>query len=233
MNDDTRELIGAGLRSVANSFPVFATLAQGWSEYENHLFKTRVEEFFTEVQVRLESLEAMDTARLERIVSVEAQSALLEEAIAAASREPDRNKRRSFSDYYVAGITGEISKDSDVLRSLLQTLEALTPTDLRVLKHFRAEGFSTGDRLTGTTNPMLSSAPILTADAAQQPEALASLKLSIRKLESRGLIEEAARTKGGLLVTDGSGSPLDKFRHKFWELTFTGRQLLSFISTDH
>lgn len=240
MNDDTRELIGASIRTTLVGIPMPpgcpnfpAMIAQGWSEYENHLFKTRIEEFFTEVRVRLESLEALDTARLKRILSLETQTALLEEAVSATAREATGEKRRVFASFYVAAITGEIGDDSDQINSLLNQLTYLTPSDLEVLSRFADEGFTTGDRLTDSNRPALINHPIAKLSAAEQEKHLASLKLSLVKLETHGLVEKGLRVDGGGFIDDGSHTPFNEFRKNFWKLTYIGRQLLTAISTDH
>lgn len=230
MNDDTRALIGSGIRSVAVNFPFFSTLVQGWSEYEGNVFRNRVEAFFTEVGARLESLESLQAAHLGQLLSVEAQIALLEETVAATAREPQIEKRDAFARFYVSAITGNLGDDPDVVRSLLQELDSLTSSDLNILRRFEAQGWSSGDILTGTVNLMMGQSPYLQSKASDQEALLAPLHLSITKLETRGLIRSAARTKGGGLMYDGTNSPLDKFRHGFWELTYLGRQLLSAIS---
>ncbi|MCA9450926.1 MAG: hypothetical protein KC931_27635, partial [Candidatus Omnitrophica bacterium] len=93
--------------------------------------------------------------------------------------------------------------------------------------------WSSGDILTGTVNLMTMQPPFLGAKPTEQEVLLAPYQLSILKLETRGLIRTALRTKGGGLMYDGSNSPLDQFRHGFWELTYLGRQLLSAISAGH
>lgn len=237
MNDDTKSLIGVSLRTLLAGMPSipagpnpFAMVAQAWSEFEGRKFKQRVEEFITAIHARLTSLESLQEDHLGRVLSLENQAALLEEAVAAASREPAPEKRKAFVDFYVAAIAGKLGVEPDPVRSLLQTLETLTLSDIKILRKFDANGWSSGDILTETVNLMAMQPPFLGAKPAQQEVLLAPFILSILKLENRGMIKTAPRTKGGGLMYEGSNSPLDQFRHGFWELTYLGRQLLQAIS---
>lgn len=233
MNDDTKELIGAAIRTTLVGMPSLpgmpnfgSMIEQGWSEYRNHQFQQRVEEFFLELKARLESLEELQTSDLKKILNLQSQVALLEEAVSAASREPTREKRDSFVRFYVSAITGKLGQDPDPIRSLLQTLESLTLSDLEVLRKFEKEGFSTGDRLTGTERAPMTRRGFAIESAQAQQKSLAPLKLSIVKLETRGLIEAKTRRAGGAHTDDGMSTPLSQFRRLYWELTYLGQQLI-------
>ncbi|MEY4568774.1 MAG: hypothetical protein RLZZ398_213 [Verrucomicrobiota bacterium] len=237
MNDDTKSLIGASLRTMLVGMPSipagpnpFAMVAQGWSEYEGHKFKQRIQEFITAIHARLTSVEALQENHLGRLLDLEEQVALLEEVVAASSREPHKEKRQAFADFYVAAITGKLTDDSDSVRSLLQTLEALTPSDIKFLKHFNNRtGVCTGDQLSGTT----------TVDQWERvggdpnADALWSVTLDpiiqkVTKLETRGLVIETRRPTTFQHSGD-SGSWYNAFRRKAWRITDTGCQLLSAI----
>ena len=188
MNDDTKALIGASIRTTLVGLPSLpglpnfaAMLAQGWAEYENQQFQNRVNEFFTEIKVRFESLEALQVNELERTLSIEAQVALLEEAVSATSREPQPEKRQTFANFYVAAISGKLGCDPDPVRSLLQTLEALTQSDVKILKVFGRHGTISGDALCGTTRPGLFGGSPNTE--AEWEALLAPIQLSVIKLE--------------------------------------------------
>lgn len=43
-------LIKSGLRSIAASIPVAASISQAWNEYESHLQSKRIEQFFQLLQ---------------------------------------------------------------------------------------------------------------------------------------------------------------------------------------
>lgn len=232
MNDDTRALIGAGIRSVAVNFPVLSTLVQGWSEYEGNLFQNRVEEFFTQIGARLDSLESLQTANLGRLLSVEAQIALLEETVSATVREPQVGKRETFVNFYLAAISGQLGAEPDRVRSLLQTLEALTPSDIEFLKTFNnRSGICTGDQISGTTS--LDQWEQVGGDP--NADAVWSVRLDpviqkATKLETRGLIIETRRPTAFQHSGD-SGSWYNAFRRKAWRITDTGCQLLQAIAT--
>lgn len=237
MYDDTKSMIGASIRTMLAgmpSFPAgpnpFAMVAQAWSECEGHKFKQRVEEFIAAIHSRLTSVEALQENHLNRILDLEDQAALLEEAVAATVKEPSLEKRHDYALFYVSSVTGALGGNPDVIRSLLQQFESLTPSDIKILRKFEANGWSSGDVLTETENLMVMKPPFLGAKPAEQEALLAPYQLGILKLENRGLIKTALRTRGGGLMYDGSNSPLDQFRHGFWELTHLGRQLLQAIS---
>jgi hypothetical protein len=238
MNDETKSLIGASIRTLLVGMPSipagpnpFAMVAQAWSEFEGHKFKQRVEEFITAIHARLTSLESLQEGHLGRVLDLESQAALLEEAVAAASREPAVGKRQAFADFYVAAITGKLGSESDPIRSLLQTLETLTPSDIELLRRFNNRtGTCTGDQLSGTT----------TVDQWEQPGGdphadtvwmvmLDSIIQRVTKLETRGLIIETRRTTAFQHSGD-SGSFYNIFRRKAWRITDSGCQLLQSIS---
>jgi hypothetical protein len=238
MDDETKSLIGASIRTLLVGMPSipagpnpFAMVAQAWSEFEGHKFKQRVEEFITAIHARLTSLESLQEDHLGRVLDLENQAALLEEAVAAASREPAAGKRQAFADFYVAAITGRLGSESDPIRSLLQTLETLTPSDIELLKRFNAgSGTCTGDQLSQTV--MVDQWEQVGGDP--QAEAAWSLKLDpiiqkITKLETRGLIIETRRPTAWSHSGD-AGTWYNQFRHKAWRITQSGRQLLQSIS---
>jgi hypothetical protein len=237
MNDDTKTMIGASLRTLLVGMPSipagpnpFAMVAQAWSEYEGHKFKQRVEEFVTAIHARLTSLESLQVDHLSRVLDLEEQAALLEEAVAAASREPKPEKRQAFAGFYVAAITGKLGSDPDPVRSLLQTLEALTFSDVKILKVFGRYGTTSGDVLSGTPSPgLLGGSP---RSESEWEQLLAPIQLSIVKLETRGLILPTAR-RSGFAHQGDSSSWFNRFREKAWRITQPGRQLLTAISTDH
>jgi hypothetical protein len=239
MNDDTKALIGAGIRTNLVALPSIpglpnfaAMIEQGWSEYENHQFQNRVGEFFTEIKSRFESLEALQTGDLGRTLALEAQIALLEETVTATSHEPLPEKRKTFADFYVSAVVGKQGNDADYVRSLLQQLESLTLSDLEVLRKFRSNGSATGQMMAPMETNSEHGDPFrfLTNDA--QEKFLAPLKLSIIKLETRGLILKELHMDGGGFIDDGKLSALAEFHKEIWHLTYLGRQLLSAIS-DH
>lgn len=238
MNDETKSLIGASIRTLLVGMPSipagpnpFAMVAQAWSEYEGHKFKHRVEEFITAIHARLTSLESLQEGHLGRILDLESQAALLEETGAAASREPAAGKRQAFADFYVAAITGRLGAEPDPIRSLLQTLETLTQSDIELLKRFNTgSGTCTGDQLSQTV--MVDQWERVGGDP--QAEAAWSLKLDpiiqkITKLETRGLIIETRRPTAWSHSGD-AGTWYNQFRHKAWRITQSGRQLLQAIS---
>jgi hypothetical protein len=241
MNDDTKALIGVGIRTNLVGLPSIpglpnfaAMIAHGWSEYVNHQFQNRVGEFFAEIKARFESLEALQIGDLGRTLSLEAQIALLEETVAATSREPQTKKREAFLNFYLAAVFGKLGDEPDQVRSLLQTLEALTPSDIELLKSFsNGGGTCSGDELSGTT----SSDEWEPIDGAPNADSIWSVMLNpilqkVTKLETRGLIVETRR-KGPFQHSGDSGSWHNLFRRKSWRITETGCQLLDAVSANH
>ncbi len=241
MNDDSKSIIGASLRTLLVGMPSipagpnpFAMVAQAWSEYEGHKYKQRVEEFIAAIHARLKSVESLQTDHLGRILELENQAALLEEAVAAASREPSPEKRDAFARFYVSAITCKLGNDPDPVRSLLQTLESLTPSDIHLLRNFNnRRGACSGDELSGT----IMSDDWEPISGAPQADSNWSVLLDpiiqkVTKLETRGLIIETRRSTTFQHSGD-SGSWYNVFRRKAWRITDTGCQLLDAISTNH
>jgi hypothetical protein len=238
MDDDTKSLIGASLRTLLVGMPSipagpnpFAMVAQAWSEYEGHKFKKRVEEFITAIHARLTSIESLQENHLERLLDIEDQVALLEETVSATSREPNEGKRKAFADFYVAAVTGNLGSDPDPIRSMLQTLESLTPSDIELLKRFNnASGTCAGDQLSGTVrvdqwervggDPQAENAWSVTLDPIIQ---------KVTKLETRGLIIETRRPSAFAHSGD-AGNWYNIFRRKAWRITDSGCQLLDAVT---
>lgn len=238
MNDETKSIIGASMRTLLVGMPSvpagpnpFAMVAQAWSEYETIKSKKRIEEFITNIYARLTSAESLQEGHTQRILDLEDQVALLEEAASAASREPQESKRRAFADFYVAATTGELGHNPDQVRSLLQTLESLTQSDMELLSCFNnSSGICTGDEISGTV--MVDRWEKVGGD----PEADTTWSVTLdpiiqkaTKLETRGLIIKTRRLTAFSHSGD-AGSWYNIFRKTAWRITDSGCQLLQAIN---
>jgi hypothetical protein len=95
-NEGIEGVIKAGLRSIAASFPVAASLTQAWNEYESRIQFARIEEFFHSLRQHIGSMQ-------DRIKEVEAYilrsgevPPLIERTIQRVKSEQSDKKRKSY-----------------------------------------------------------------------------------------------------------------------------------------
>ncbi|MBN2228262.1 MAG: hypothetical protein JW779_01640, partial [Candidatus Thorarchaeota archaeon] len=92
-------VIHSGLRSIAASFPVFASLGQVWNEYENHKTGYRISELMENLKIRFEELNKR-VSIVEKFTGQipEDFPSLLEITIDKVRKEFSQEKRRIYAD---------------------------------------------------------------------------------------------------------------------------------------
>ena len=178
--EPTWELVKRGVRSLAASFPVAASLAQAWNEYESHVQVTRTDEFFRRFGEQLQRVE-----NRMRVVEDHAKKsgelpALLELAVEKAVREVSEEKRATLAVFSANALALGPALPSDEKVSLLHTLDTLTTRDLRVLSGFRNNARLFPGEMTGRVEP------------GHPDDQLAQVASSLAKLQARGLIYECS-----------------------------------------
>ena len=175
------------VKSVAASVPIASSLAQAYSEWENHRLAERLEEFRAAIVVELGALET-HVQGLEAKLSESAQEspALLEVTTERVRRETDPGKRCLFARLFCGVLALGNSMPTEDKIALIQQLETLTSQDLSVLK-LLSDG--RGKKLEDVQPAILG----WTFTGDEFKEALVS---SIAKLESRGLLAGTAGSQG-------------------------------------
>lgn len=171
-------VIKTGLRSIAASFPLAASLAQAWNEYENRIQLARIEEFFRLFKQSIMGMEERIRKVEDYILRSGEFPPLLERTIQRIKGEQSDRKRKCYVRLLAESIAVGNSVSYDHKYSFIETLDTLTEEDLNVLMRFRD-----GRTLRGTD----------LIDMENQPtsEKLASsIIMSLSKLQARGLISE-------------------------------------------
>src|SRR5438045_5270410 len=91
----TSALIKGGLRSVANSFPVFGSLAQAWNEYESHVKNKRLDELIENLHALVACLQ-VDLTEFDQRTKDEFPTLMLK-TVEKVQREASENKRRTLA----------------------------------------------------------------------------------------------------------------------------------------
>lgn len=222
MSKDTHNslatVINGGLRSIAASFPVLASLGQAWSEYENYQTGNRISELMKNLEIRYEEL----STRVSMLEEFSAQipedfPSLLEIAIDKVRKEFSQEKRKIYADV-LASLSIQQNAPYDDKCAILHSFDTLNPRDLDVLKLFKAADESAAKDLDWHSLD-------LKGDDNKQLAELASM---LAKLESRGLIVTVRLHTGVLLYPSND---LDKSIAKLSETQYRilplGKKLLS------
>ena len=196
MSEGGKEIVERGLRTVVAGVPVVGGfLAQAWSEYESHVQSERLDEFFEEFAKQCKQLEAriLKSRNTPKLVVNSPPSS--SRVIYKVERETSKEKRRMYAEALAKSVAagGQISFDEKL--TSLDTLDALTETDIQVLGRIALGGRVVWLQAWHRT-------PV--RHGKQLPEPLAKLIVSISKLESRGLISETSAVKQNF---PGGGRP--------------------------
>lgn len=211
-------IVNGGLRSIAASFPGFASLGQAWSEYENYRTGERVTELIDNLKIKFESLKD----RVENIEQIcqqvsEEFPSLLEIAIEKVRKEFSQEKRRIYADVLANLLFRQYSESYEDKIAVLHSLDVFNPGDLEVLKLF-------GRREESTLKDLNWQSLNLQGDNNKKLAELASV---LAKLESRGLII-TARMHGGVVYTpDGLDPSIARLSETQYRILPLGKRILS------
>jgi hypothetical protein len=179
-------LIKAGIRSLATLVPALGVCVQAWSEYESHKKDQRIDEMFRNLrdlaagmQNRLVSVQNC----IETVVSE--FPALFEKTVEKVQKEVSERKRLLFARALLNNLAAGPNLPYDDKLNIIEILDALTESDLMVLNRFPLQGVIKVPALFDP--PPDSDVPSL---LHLEPE-LSRLVVSLKKLESRGLIYES------------------------------------------
>ncbi len=207
-------VISAGIRSLAASFPVCATLGQAWSEYEAHRTGRRIEELFQNLHLELEEVRSALEERGE--CSCNDFPELLEITIERVKKEFEGSKREAY-----ARVLSRLIVDTDQRAfgsriALIESLDTLSECDLRVLQLFeKTESASIGElHIDGLQ---------LSGDANEQ---IWQLACNLAKLESRGLILKVSTHTGSMHVPQGLSKETARWRETKYRVLPLGRSLI-------
>ena len=208
---DTKSLIKMGLKSLAVSFPVAASLAQAWSEYELKIQSERIEEFFEKFRSELEALKGRIEEVKEYILESREIPSLIERSIDKIKREASERKRARFAHLLALNIAAAEELDYDDKISFIETLDTLTEQDIHVFSMFGS-------------NKRIRVGEIFESGILKQytgEEKMGRLVSSITKLESRALIGETISDKefDSYAMFGDPSSFMNRWKIKYFELS--------------
>jgi len=199
-------IVKGGLRSIAASFPVFASLGQAWNEYETHRTSSRIQELLDNLKAELGRLGQTIDAHTDALRQCEDFPELLEITFEKVRKEFGEPKRATY-----ARVLGRLIVDGnqcghDEKVALIDSLDALSELDLHLLRLFKGkEETAIGDL--GWRSLALS------GDVNAQVWELAC---SLPRLEARGLILKTSTHTGVVCVR----SPLNQDTARWLETKY-------------
>jgi hypothetical protein len=199
-----------GLKTIAASFPVAASFAQAWSEYESRVQFDRIQRFFDDFGHELDAIkDRVEKAETYIKESGEVPSQI-EKTVDKIRKEVSDRKRQIYAHLLSNLVTthGTLTYDDKI--NFIDSLEALTEQDLTILFLFKP------DQQLRVKDAMNS--PLLKDLSGN--ESLNKLAVSLSKLESRGLISEAIgpADQGVMAKIYDSFGWQEKFKDKYFEL---------------
>ena len=213
-------IISGGLRSIAASVPVLASIGQAWSEYKDYQTGERITELMENLRIRLEVL----STRINNLDDIyekihEEFPSLLEIAIDKVRKEFSQEKRRIYADVLVNLSFKEYQEPYEDKISVLHSLDALNPKDLDVLKLFRGREESAAKDLNWEDLD-------LQGDDNQKIAELASM---LAKLESRGLIVTAGISNIAVYPPRGVDPAFARLSERKYRVLPLGNRVLSIL----
>ncbi len=213
-------IVKGGLRSIAASFPGFASLGQAWNEYETHRTSSRIQELLNNLKAELERMGLSVAEDSEAVRRCHVFPELLEIAIEKVRREYGESKRATYARVLARFLVGGNERGHEEKVALLESLDSLSERDLEVLLLFRGkEEAQIGDirwRELG-----------LPGDLSNQ---LWELTCHLAKLESRGLLLKVSQGTGVVYVRDGLTAAAARSQESRYRLLPLGVRLLDVLS---
>jgi hypothetical protein len=220
INKSLEASIKLGLRSIAASFPVAASLAQVWNEYENRIQLKRIEECFGLLKDHIASMESRLEKAEKYILESGEVPTLIEKTFQKLRTEPSPSKRESFVFLLAESIAVGYDVPYESKYSFLEILDTLTEYDINILMKFKGT-----KKLRGTD--------LIDAAKVDREEHASNIIMSLTKLESRGLIAETDPIDySGDTSIGGSGSEghwMNRWRSKYLCILPSGSVFLNMI----
>ncbi len=131
-------LINSGVRSIAASIPVAASLGQAWNEHETYRMGERIQELFENVKSEMKDINQRLDIHEDLIAECRDQfPSLLEMTIDKVRREFSEEKRRLYAHLLARLVLDGNARTYDEKTTLIESLDALTELDLQVLRVFQ------------------------------------------------------------------------------------------------
>ena len=128
--DQIIKIVESSVISLAASFPVFASIATGWSEYKNHLQTENIKFILEVFYKKLEQLEGkVDQSYLD---SNELKALILH--ISVYGKDEISIEKKKYLGYFLANSCTKEYSENSIKITVLETIKKLSPFDLHVLE---------------------------------------------------------------------------------------------------
>ena len=134
------KLVASALRSLAASFPVAASLGQAWSEYETHRTGRRIQELLDNFQDEFRRLAEQVRNCETTVQAIEGFPEIVERTVEKVRREFEASKRALYATMLARLAVSGSKYSYDEKTTLIESLDALTELDLKVLRQFKGKG---------------------------------------------------------------------------------------------
>lgn len=226
--ESTGKLVKIGLKSIAASFPGFATIAQAWNEAETERRNTRIDRFF--IRLRQDMLRVE-----ERIIAIEKNlklrpdiALLMERTVEKIKREASEEKIARYSLLLANTIAGEASVTYDAGVNFIEVLDILTDHDIEVLGNFKQCRNIRVDSL--VQGGGLNWAPIGQAQpGGVNLSTMSWMIVSLLKLQNLALIAESVEAGGAYCSSGDPQHWYNRWRLKSFELLPFGQTFMQMI----
>lgn len=212
-------IINAGLRSIAASIPVAASLGQVWSEYETHRTTKRIRELFENLKAELKALVHEVDEHGDALKKCQDFAELLEITIDKVRREYGESKRATY-----ARILARLAVEGDQRThfekvALLESLDLLTEIDIRILSLF--QGRETAEIANVRWREL--------GLAGEANEQLWEVSCSLAKLESRGLMLKVTTHTGVVVVQPPLSADASRWEQTKYRVLPLGMSLIALL----
>lgn len=220
---EIEKYIKSGLRSIAASVPIAASLAHAWNEYEAITQYQRIEDFFYWLKGEIDLLKD----KLNEVENYIQHSGdvppLIEDIVERVRKEKSERKRRYFGRLLLNTIIEGSKIAYEEKRILIETLDSITTKDLHVLHLFQEnEQHLVEDLIISMISRRITPPEIVKNSLTPEKEfeVLSSLSVSFSKLQSRGLIAETVgpRDEGVMSRVYEKVGWQEKLKEKYFEI---------------
>ena len=219
--ESARSAITAAMRTGVAAIPGCGWIAQAWSEVVSRKQGERIEEFFAYFQDRIFALRDKVEGVEDYVKSSGEIPVLIERVVLKLQREASSEKRRRFADLLLNEITDTPPSGYDDKLSLIEALDTLTDSDLRILSGFGIGGLVPVQQFL----PQWLLAGMTGFPSAE--EQLGPVVTALAKLESRGIITQTTATYSGTVFSGDMNHWTNAWRRKTFELTPFGKLLVA------
>jgi hypothetical protein len=223
MNTEAELALKGSLRTALATIPGLGGIAQAWSEVEGYVQSQRIEalsEYFTQ---RCRDLHYRLIELKDYIMTSGEIPILMERVCRKVLRETSETKRRMLAEAFVKSIAAGPEMPFDDKLTIIDTLDSLTESDLRVFHFFFETKLCQGIHLLD-----LSGVPRISNEEALAPD-VSRLFVPLSKLEARALIAETAPLHIPFHSEGDASHWVNRFRAKTFALTPFGDQFISFL----